>query len=254
MLNKIIYTLLFLVFPYGQQNPRKEITGKLLPATKNLDLETIYVYNKTSGKGILSNFEGNFKLAMRLGDTIIASAMQIDPSELVIKEMHLNDGFITLAIQADMEYLEEVRLSNRSLTGNLDLDMKMLSTKPVITSADLGFAVTQNDRTTGERMLSSYTSSPVEFLLAALSGNLKQARQRVELEKYESNRQFFIKRMPTQFYTNNLKIPTDNIPHFIEYCESKEEIGKLISMPIDELVEFLQKTAVLYKDNYPERF
>src|SRR5690625_3540145 len=153
-------TLCLLVFPfisYGQNTPRLEISGKLLPANRNLDLETIYIYNKVSGKGILSNSLGDFKLSMRLGDTIIASAMQIEPSELVIKEMHLNDEFVTITVQASMEYLEEVRLSNRSLTGNLNLDLQMLPIEPVFTSADLGFPSLGPDMTKGERVLASYT-------------------------------------------------------------------------------------------------
>src|SRR5690625_3964282 len=219
---RFLFIFSFIAFvSYGQNVLRQEISGKLLPANRNLDLETIYIYNKVSGKGILSNSLGDFKLAMRLGDTIIASAMQIEPSELVVKEMHLNDEFITLPIQANMEYLDEVRLSNRSLTGNLDLDMKMLATEPVVTSADLGFPVTQNNMTKGERMLSSYTSSPVELLIAALSGNLKQAKRRVELEKLEGKRRYFKKRMPNSFYVRNLKIIPENIPHFIDFCESE---------------------------------
>lgn len=256
MLNyKLLYIFCFIAFiTYGQNTPRQEVSGKLLPTTKNLDLETIYIYNKLSGKGILSNSQGDFKITLGLGDTIVASAMQIEPSELVIKQMHLNDGFITLPIQANMEYLEEVRLSNRSLTGNLDLDMRLITTEPVVTSADLGFPVTQNDMTKGERMLSSFTSSPVELLLAALSGNLEQAKRRVALEKLEGKRRYFRERVPNSFYISNLKIIPKNIPHFIDFCESENDLDLLIEMPITEFIEFLQRTAVLYKDNYPERF
>lgn len=258
MLNvRLIRTLCLLAFPfisYGQNAPRQEMNGKLLSTTKNLNLATIYVYNKQSNKGVLSDSAGSFKLSLRIGDTIVASAMQIEPNELVIKQMHLNDGFITLPIQANMEYLEEVRLSNRSLTGNLDLDMRMLATKPVVTSADLGFPVTQNDITKGERMLSSYTSSPIDLLWAALSGDLEQIKRRVALEKLEGKRRYFKGRMPNSFYVSNLKIIPENIPHFIDFCESENELDLLIEMPIDEFIEFLQRTAVLYKDNYPERF
>lgn len=125
---RAIYILFILVFPlisYGQVIPSQELKGKLLPESKNLHLESIYVYSKQSKKGILSDSLGNFILALRLGDTVVASAMQIEPSEIVVKEMHLKDVFITLPVQVSVEYLKEVQLSNRSLTGNLDLDLKI---------------------------------------------------------------------------------------------------------------------------------
>lgn len=258
MLNRKLFAILYiLVFPfisYGQEVPRQEISGMLLPASKNLHLESIYVYNKQTRKGILSDSLGNFKLPLRIGDTIVASAMQIEPNEIVIERMHLNDAFITLSIQANMEYLKEVRLSNRSLTGNLDLDMKMIATEPVITSADLGFPVTTNDMTKGERMLSSYSSSPTELLMAALTGQLQMIKRRVALEKLEGKRQYVRKRMPNSYYTRNLKVIPENIPHFLDFCESKNDIEVLMSMSINDFIELLEEYAVLYKDNYPERF
>lgn len=239
---------------HGQEAPRQEISGKLLPESKNLHLESIYVYNKQSNKGVLSNSKGDFELALRLGDTLVASAMQIEPSQIVVKEMHLKDAFITLTIQANVEYLKEVRLSNRSLTGNFDLDMKMLKTEPIITSGDLGFPASTNDMTVGERMLASYTSSPTELLLAALSGQLQLIKRRIAIENLERKRQYVKKRMPSTYYANNLKVIPKNIPHFLEFCESKCDIDLLTSMSINDFIELLEKTAVLYKESYPERF
>lgn len=258
MLNyRLFYIFCFLIIPiisYGQETPRPETNGKLLPESKNLHLESIYVYNKQSKKGVLSDSHGDFKLAFRLGDTIVASAMQIEPSQMVVKEMHLKDAFITLPIHASIEYLEEVRLSNRSLTGNFDLDMKLLKTEPVITSGDLGYPVPSNNMTVGERILASYTSSPTELLMAALTGQLQMIKRRVAIEKLEGKRQYVRKRMPNSYYTRNLKIIPENIPHFLEFCESKRDIDELKTMSINDFIELLEKTAVLYKDNYPERF
>ncbi|HLW15318.1 MAG TPA: hypothetical protein VKX30_07480 [Flavobacteriaceae bacterium] len=250
----LLYILLFPAISYGQDTPRQEIDGKLLVESKNLHLGSIYVYNKQSKKGILSDSLGDFRLALRLGDTVVASAMQIEPSQIVVEEMHLNDAYITFPIQANIEYLEEVRLSNRSLTGNFDLDMKMLKTKPIVTSGDLGFPVPTYNMTVGERMLGSYTSSPAELLFAALSGELKKIKRRIALEKLEGKRRDLRKRMPNSYYSRELKIISENIPHFLEFCESRKDIDTLISMSTYDFIELLEKTAALYKDNFPERF
>lgn len=258
MLNyKALCILCILVFPFisfAQNNPRQEINGKLLPSTENLFLETVYVYNKQSGKGILSDSLGNFKLNLRQGDTVAISAMHIEPKELVVEKMHLNDAFVTLAIKPNIEYLKEVRLTNRSLTGSLDVDMKMLAVKPVITSADLGFPVSTETMTKGERMLNSYSSSPTELLFAALTGELKKAKRRVAIEKREGKIHYISRRMPSTFYTSNLKLAQHNILHFLEFCESKNDLDYLASISIDEFIEALERYAVLYKESYPERF
>lgn len=179
--------LLFPIFSFGQNQTRKEIKGKLLPAKDKMYLETVYVFNKQAGAGILSDSDGNFKLAMRIGDTIAVSAIHVADSELVIEQMHLNDAFITLAVEPSMEYLSEVRLSNRNLTGNLDLDMKRLPITKIITSADLGFPVPANTMTIGERKLNSVTAGPVELLVAALTGELKMIKRRIAIEKEMAN-------------------------------------------------------------------
>lgn len=257
MLNyKLLSILCVLIFPFAslaQDNSRQEIKGKLLPATDNLFLETVYVYNKQSGKGILSDSLGNFKLTLRQGDTIAISAIHTEANELVVEKMHLNDAFITLPVKASNEYLKEVRLSNRSLTGSLSMDMKKLATEEVVTSADLGFPVSPITMTKGERMLGSYSSSPTELLFAALTGELKKVKRRVAADKREGKRQHIIKRMPNKFYTSNLKITDQNISHFIDFCESENDLDSLINMSINDFVEILEKYAMLYKENYPER-
>src|SRR5690625_2835797 len=100
---RLLYIFYFITFiSYGQIAPRQEIRGKLLPATKNLNLETIYVYNKQSKKGVLSDSLRYFNITMRIDDTIIASAIQIETNKLGNKKMHLHDNIISLPIHSNM--------------------------------------------------------------------------------------------------------------------------------------------------------
>lgn len=265
MLNKLVYILCFLGIPsltYGQKTLHKEVNGKLLASMSSLTMETIYLYNKQSKKGVLSDSSGNFKLSVRLGDTIIASAMQIETKELIIEQMHLNDAYVTLSLQPNIEFLQEVRLTNRKLTGNLAFDLKTLPLRPVVTSTDLGFSSLQPYKTKGERVLDSYTpyslksfnQLDLEWLYAAISGNLKLIKRRVTLEKRGEKQQNIIKRVPNTFYSQYLNLQPEDIPHFIGFCEFENDLDILLEMPITEYMELLEKTAVIYKNMYPERF
>lgn len=63
MLNKLVYILFFLGIPsltYGQKTLHKEVNGKLLTSMSSLTMETIYLYNKQSKKGVLSDSSGKF--------------------------------------------------------------------------------------------------------------------------------------------------------------------------------------------------
>lgn len=103
----LICILCFFSFPlisFTQEDNRKVIRGKLLTRQKDLSLETIYVFNKQSLQGILSDASGEFKLKMQIGDTLYVSAMQIKSVEIVIEKMHMNDAFVTLNLVANIEY------------------------------------------------------------------------------------------------------------------------------------------------------
>lgn len=253
---KLLSMLCILAFPFicfGQEGSQTVIKGKLLAETKGLYLETVYVYNKQSSKGILSDSLGNFKLAVRLGDTIAISAMHIEPKEIVVEKMHLNDVFITLPIKANIAYLKEVRLSNRSLTGSLDLDMRMLPINPVITTEDLGYS--DSGTIPKEiRLLDIYYSGNTEHILAIISGNLIRTLRRKGIVDYEKKRQNIIKRIPNSFYTSYLKVTQENISHFIDFCESENDLDYLIDIPIDDFMGIMEKTVALYKRTHPDRF
>lgn len=254
---RLIYLLFLLVVPtisFAQSDSRIGIKGLLLPTSEDLFLESIHVYNKQSGKGILSDSDGNFKLNLQLGDTIAVSAIHIEPIELVVEQMHLNDAFITIAIHPNMEHLKEVRLTNRSLTGNLGLDMKTIPTEPVITSMDLGYAPSTDIMTKGERDISYISSSSINLLYAVLSGEMQNAKRRLAIEKRKRQQSVILKKVPLSFYKNQLKIVATDIPHFLEFCETEQDIDNIAQMEVFALIEFLEKTAVLYRESYPEIF
>lgn len=160
--------------------------------------------------------------------------------------MLLKDVFITIPIKVSIEYLKEIRLSNRSLTGNLDLDMKVLLTTTVVTIEDLAFP---NTGTIPKeiRLLDLYYSTNVEKLMSIITSDFKRAKCREGIVSHEKKRQNVIKRILNSFYTSYLKVTQENIPHFIDFCESKNDLDYLISTPVDEFMDFMEKTVVLYK-------
>lgn len=257
--NLLICFFMLPVFCFGQNEIRKEIKGKLLTSTtKDMFLEAVYVYNKQSGRGILSDSLGNFKLAVRQGDTVAISALHIDPNEIVIERMHLNDGFFSIAVNLSTEYLEEILLSNRSLTGNLSLDLILLPTESVITTADLGFPAPKITRTKGEQLLASMKTGssgiPLDILFASLNGELKEIKRRIAVEKKISQDKRILNRLPVSYYTNTLNIKEEDIPHFIDFCQRETDLTYLESLSIEEFAELLNQNLEVYKNTFPKRF
>lgn len=250
------YFLFFLCLPVflcAQNITRKPIKGKLLPSSEDLILENIHIYNSQSGKGTLSNQTGDFSMKVNIQDTIVITSLQIETTKIVIEKMHLNDGLITINIEPAMEYLTEVRLSNLKLKGDLTLDAKNIALAPIVTSADLGFPAPTTEISKGMQMLSSLSSSPLEALYAVLSGEMSKIKRRIDIEVADAKRQKVLHKVPTSFYSNQLRIPEKNIIHFIEFCEAKQNLDILVDLDSILFVEYMLELAVEYKELYPER-
>lgn len=243
---------------FRQNEIRREINGKLLTSTtENMFLETVYVYNKQSRNGVLSDSLGNFKIAVRVGDTVAVSAVHIEPNFIVVERMHLNDWFIGISTKLNRQYLDEVLLSNRSLTGALLLDLTQLPTNSIITSTDLGFPVPKITGTIEERMISSMKIStsgiPLDIVFAALNGELKQLKKRISVDKKAAAYERVLNRMPNSFYTTSLGLKEQDIPHFIDFCQIEKSIPDLEKLTIEEFTEYLGQQISAYRVAFPER-
>lgn len=121
MSKTLLFTVLILCFFQGfSQNPVL-LEGKIL--AKELESSSIHIINISQKTGTVNEAGGDFKILVRLGDTLMFSSIQFVNREIEISAEILKKGFLEISLTEDVNILAEVNLRNTKLTGNLNTDL-----------------------------------------------------------------------------------------------------------------------------------
>lgn len=252
MTRSFLIILLLLLGLSGYSQERTLLKGKIL--THDRETSSINIINLTSETGTTNNSEGEFEMEVRIRDTLFFSSVQYEPREIFITKEVLKNAFLTVLLVEKIDELEEVTLSDISLSGNLATDINNI---PTLTQADLGFPMSDRLRPTSiERKLKAAsnlsTSSPRTPAgpKVSLDGILNQINGRTEmLQKAAANEDLKqavdsgLAALPSSFFTD-LAIPEDRIRDFVYFCAEDPEYYFLLSETKRlDLVAFFQVKA-----------
>lgn len=248
------YLLLIIVFlscsAYSQEYLLK---GKII--TANLEGSSINIVNLTKELGTTNNSEGEFEIPVSVNDTLYFSSVQFEPREIVVTEEVLKKAFLTVLLVEKMNELQEVNISDISLSGNISTDLQNI---PTLTQADLGFPMSDVPRPTSiERKLKTASNvsttsvyNPPGMLNVSLDGILNRINGKTEmLQKAAANEDLSravdagVAAMPVSFFTE-LSIPEDRIRDFVHYCSEDSNFAALLpEQKRFELIELFQAKA-----------
>lgn len=142
----IVIALCFSYSLIGQEKVRQEIEGLII--VEGNEIEGITIYNASSEKGTVSDANGAFKINVALNDLIEIRAIEYENFNVVINETILTTKELHIYLIEEVNVLDEVLVSNKSLTGNMASDIKNIKTFIPKTNA-LYFAVTYDKDYTG---------------------------------------------------------------------------------------------------------
>jgi len=109
-------------FGYSQEEIGK---GKVI--TKVPELQAIHVINKTQNIGTITDQFGNFEIKAAIGDVMIFSSVQYySKKHRILKEDLYNP--VEIKLETKVNELDEVLLSQYSLTGKIENDLQKIST------------------------------------------------------------------------------------------------------------------------------
>ena len=109
---------LFFVFPVFALGQQMLITGNVLDDDTNEPLPGATIIKKNTSIGTISDFDGNFELNVRVGDTLVFSFVGLKSQELLV----LNSP-VSVRMQPELNQLNEVQVS----VGYFDVSKKDLS-------------------------------------------------------------------------------------------------------------------------------
>ncbi len=279
MKNKFFFFLLIIVsFKLSSQNNRENIKGKII--NEALSTENIHIINKNSGNATISNKHGEFQILVRINDTLIFSGIQFYKKEVPITPLLLKNNSIIIQLFLKINELDEVEVKAHNLSGNLVTDANKVKdsiskvnslvfdfsmidfSKPIVSGID----EFSRSRTSSDKQLTPSGNANVIAILGLVLNPLfkevgkigKKRRQRKNEERvYQKNAinapEKMIAEFGETFFTETLKIPSEEIIDFIGFCESKGIISFYIEGKKMEVIDILIKENIVYlKSNKKE--
>ena len=136
MLNKILYTALFLLSLKGFSQEIKmadslkkssllvSLKGQIIDNSSKLPLVGAHLFNLNSVIGTVSNDNGMFELATAVNDTIYVSYLGYQSIKLKITNDLLKGNELVIELYERTEAMEEIVVSSHKLIGVLEIDAK----------------------------------------------------------------------------------------------------------------------------------
>ncbi len=171
-----------------------------------VDLEGIYIINLKTEASTASGNGGYFEIRAMIGDTLMFSAVQIKGKKVVVKESDFQETLFFVKLEGMINQLEEVKIIKYNNINAVALGI---------------IPKGQKTYTPAERKLYTATTGsgilPIDPIINWLSGRTAMLKNEIEVEKKE----FLLRKIEdlfeTSFFTDKLKIPTENVKAFYYY-------------------------------------
>tara|TARA_R110002167_G_scaffold292519_1_gene497146 strand:+ start:863 stop:1687 length:825 start_codon:yes stop_codon:yes gene_type:complete len=270
MKNSIIFLTLLMGLQVVSQNiNRVEIKGRII--VESSDLIGITVLNTTTNVGTITNEMGEFVLSVGLNDFIEVSALQFEDIGIKVNQDMINSKTMKIFLIEEIFKLDEIVVSKKGLSGNLNADIKTTNTFTPKLDA-LYFAIQRSDDyELKDDYKSEVTNEPLIVKEQKMVNGLNVVNVVNQLlvplfrSRIKDKEALGIPEVPVElikqyfcacFITDNFNIPEHRVEEFIRYVESSENFDySLLNYGNEmEFLEFLHTKSLqfLNKDNKPK--
>lgn len=232
---------------FSQEN-YELISGKIISSNKTVS--DVHIINLNTKIGTVSNDKGEFKLMISLNDTLLFSSIEYERKKIRMTGNFIKYKKIVVDLIPSLNELEEIFIEG--LTGSLSYDINKV---PKDTLRKHSFFLKPDDlKKELPPDLHGSKKAPYVGFFPPVSGGIPlpdpgyEAEQRLKRE-ISQKIQFPIKikkELGIAFFTENLKIPEEQIDHFLAYCEYRGIIDKYYNNKVLEAIEILQEESENY--------
>jgi len=257
---KVFILLLFTVSPlFAQKNT--QLKGTI--SAPFLEEASINIINSTQNTGTLNSDSGSFQIFVKENDELIFSSIQYKNVTVRITSEIIEKGTLAISLEEDLYVLDEVNISNISLTGNINADIAHISivrNMPVNLNygdiKNMRFEADINDPAQAPRNMAFENNTIIKpgvnlLGLADLAAGLLGIKEKGAIRAYKrptltTNKQLR-KLFQDDFFTETLQVEKDYIDDFIYYV-GDNGLGDILGQPDHQLAltEFLIEQSKIY--------
>lgn len=244
-----IFCLLFIVNISAQS-----FSGTVFMRDKSsFYLNQIYVTNLNEQKTYLTNYNGEFKIPVKLGDVIRFTSIVSERKDIKMTQEIIGNSRNLVELEVAYKEIQEVVLNRFKPTGNLRKDVRTLDSKKssVEVAKIIGLPVPKGDGTPPIAPVADLANGGLSISLASLydvvSGDRKKKERLYQYEKmrYAINN---TKAYLGEDYFVKLKIPKDLIDNFLQFVYTSDNLLSYIESSNYEAVKIsIEKYIPIYQ-------
>ena len=194
-------------------------------------ISNIHVINTSRGNAEVTDINGLFEISVSIGEKLVFSSIQYEKYELIITENIFSSKEITIYLKGFVNELDEVIVTNNSLTGNLKTDLLESGLEEKQNFDDFGIPGFKGERqekiqNATQLLLGLGTSMQidVEAVYKHISGYYKRLKKRRLLESKFVSIFSSIKFYGLIFFIENYNIGDNQVYDFILGCSENSDI------------------------------
>lgn len=205
----------------------------------------INIVNITQETGSVNNEHGEFEIQAQKNDTLYFSSVQYEVMEVIITEEIVDAAYLEVTLALKINELEEVKISNITLSGNLENDLSSIKT---FSQADVGIPYPTRPRLSViDRKIYAASSGALSLLISTLNGDLKK------LKKARANQQLDrlvhrgMEAVPLTVFVEDFRIPEEHVLNFVYFCAEDPNFKEILNLenPL-ELIDYYQSRSEYY--------
>ncbi|WP_245167545.1 carboxypeptidase-like regulatory domain-containing protein [Croceivirga sp. JEA036] len=230
----------------------KTLNGRVIAEQE--DVTGVTIQNLRSQKATITDFDGNFSIAVKEDDTLVFSSVQLKRKVVSVNKLLMNTSYVTVPMEPFVNELREVVVRPFGLSGDLSKDVGTLNTK-VVDKYSLGLpnanAVFPSQ---SERLLKEATSGgagvPLNPILNWITGRTKMLKNRVAIDKRFARTERIKEMYIDSIFQTEFKIPTNKVNDFMYFCEVDPEFQQLVARKDQlKLWAYMQRKSAIYREN-----
>ncbi|GAA4276810.1 peptidase associated/transthyretin-like domain-containing protein [Aquimarina mytili] len=250
----IVFVTLITFYGYSQ-----EITilhGKIV--VDALQPEAIHILNQTQNLGVISNRDGFFAIRAKQGDTIVVSSIQYALKRYVVQQKDLHTDDFEIRLEMAVNELEEVRISQYTLSGKLENDILNIPTHtenlPFWNAAELkrmGVGTFDDAQSPVQNLVlnDEMSATQVDFMaIGKIIGGLFKNGNKIKIKETPIT---ITDLYSQEFFIEGLRIPEEEYYNFLDYLNEQPGIMLALQSP-DKLktLEYILEKSQAYRSKY----